>query len=114
MTGNEPVERVRVVLAGSSPDPGGVVLARALRDAGTEVVHSDRAQTVEQLVENVVQEDADAVGLIGADPATTARLAGRLADRGAGDVVVLPAGADPGEVVRGLRNSLGRPGPLAG
>ena len=57
-------ERIRVVVAepGHDGDRTAEVLARALRDAGMEVVYTGLHQTPEQLVETVVQEDADAVG----------------------------------------------------
>ena len=72
-------ERIRVVVAGPGPaDEARVaeILARALRDAGVEVVYTDRPQTPEQLVATVVQEDADAVGVVvaGSDASPVARL----------------------------------------
>ena len=90
-------ERIRVVIAGPGPDGGdmmAVVVARALRDAGMEVVYTDRPQAPEQLAATVVQEDADAVGVLVAGGGTTpiARLLGLLADRGIDDVVVFAGG----------------------
>jgi methylmalonyl-CoA mutase C-terminal domain/subunit len=91
-------ERIRVVIAGPGPDGGdraAEVVARALRDAGMEVVYTDRPQAPEQLAATVVQEDADAVGVLVAegDPTPVARLVGLLADRGVEDVLVF-AGED--------------------
>ena len=59
-------ERIRVVIAKpglDGHDRGAKIVARALRDAGMEVVYTGLHQTPEQIVETVVQEDADAVGL---------------------------------------------------
>ena len=90
-------ERIRVVIAGPGPDGGdrtAEVVARALRDAGMEVVYTDRPQAPEQLAATVVQEDADAVGVLvaGGDAAPLARLAGLLADGGSDDVAVFAGG----------------------
>lgn len=97
-------ERIRVVVAGpdrDGGDPTAEILARAMRDAGMEVVYTDRPYAPGQLVETVVQEDADAVGVVlpaGGDPAPPARLAGLLTERGVGDVLlfVLADGVPPG------------------
>jgi methylmalonyl-CoA mutase C-terminal domain/subunit len=94
-------ERIRVVVATPGDDgedraPGTV--ARGLRDAGMEVVHAGRS-TLEQLVDTVVQEDADAVGLLvlPADPAALlTRLAALLGEHGVDDVVVFACGAGNG------------------
>ena len=119
--GDGPAERIRLVIAGQGPDAGAAVLARALRDAGMEVVYTDRQQTADELVETVVQEDADAIGLVGPDAALLARLAGLLqaddavvfavgvrpdADRPA-PAQLFPPGADPGQVVGWLRGRAG-------
>jgi methylmalonyl-CoA mutase C-terminal domain/subunit len=91
-------ERIRVVVAtdGDDADRAATVVARCLRDAGTEVVHAGRLSP-EALAATVVQEDADAVGLCcsGPDaPALRARLAAVLADRGVDDVLLFTCGAD--------------------
>jgi methylmalonyl-CoA mutase C-terminal domain/subunit len=73
-------------------------VARALRDAGMEVVYTGLHQTPEQIVETVVQEDADAVGLSvlsGAHMTLFARLAELLGERGIDDVVVFGGGIIP-------------------
>ncbi len=95
------VERIRVVIAKpglDGHDRGAKVVARALRDAGMEVVYTGLHQTPEQIVETVVQEDADAVGLSvlsGAHMTLFARLAELLHERGIDDVVVFGGGIIP-------------------
>jgi methylmalonyl-CoA mutase C-terminal domain/subunit len=93
-------ERIRVVISGPGPADAGrgaEILARTLRDAGVEVVYTDRPQEPAQLVATVVQEDADAVGIVlaGDDEAPARRVRELLADRGIDDVLVF-AGADVG------------------
>lgn len=91
-------ERIRVVIAGPGPDADAdrvaEILARAMRDAGMEVVYTDRPQRSEQLVATVVQEDADAVGIVvaGDDGAPVDRLVAGLAERGIDDVLVFAGG----------------------
>ena len=91
-------ERTRVVVAtdGDDADHAATVVARCLRDAGTEVVRTGRLSP-EALAATAVQEDADAVGLCcsGPDaPALRARLTAVLADRGVDDVLLLTCSAD--------------------
>ena len=94
-------ERIRVVIAKpglDGHDRGVKVVARALRDAGMEVVYTGLHQTPEQIVETVVQEDADAVGLSvlsGAHMTLFARLTELLRERGVDDVVVFGGGIIP-------------------
>jgi methylmalonyl-CoA mutase C-terminal domain/subunit len=96
-------ERIRVVIAKpglDGHDRGAKVVARALRDAGMEVVYTGLHQTPEQIVETVVQEDADAVGLSvlsGAHMTLFARLAELMQERGIDDVVVFGGGIIPDE-----------------
>ena len=96
-------ERIRVVIAKpglDGHDRGAKIVARALRDAGMEVVYTGLHQTPEQIVETVVQEDADAVGLSvlsGAHMTLFARLAELLGERGIDDVVVFGGGIIPDE-----------------
>jgi methylmalonyl-CoA mutase C-terminal domain/subunit len=98
-------ERIRVVIAKpglDGHDRGAKVVARALRDAGMEVVYTGLHQTPEQIVETVVQEDADAVGLSvlsGAHMTLFARLTELLRERGIDDVVVFGGGIIPAEDV---------------
>ena len=96
-------ERIRVVVAKpglDGHDRGAKVVARALRDAGMEVVYTGLHQTPEQIVETVVQEDADAVGLSvlsGAHMTLFDRLMELMRERGADDVVVFGGGIVPDE-----------------
>jgi methylmalonyl-CoA mutase C-terminal domain/subunit len=96
-------ERIRVVIGKpglDGHDRGAKVVARALRDAGMEVVYTGLHQTPEQIVETVIQEDADAVGLSvlsGAHMTLFARLAELLAEREIDDVVVFGGGIIPEE-----------------
>jgi methylmalonyl-CoA mutase C-terminal domain/subunit len=96
-------ERIRVVIAKpglDGHDRGAKIVARALRDAGMEVVYTGLHQTPEQIVETVVQEDADAVGLSilsGAHMTLFARLAELMGQRGIDDVVVFGGGIIPDE-----------------
>jgi len=94
-------ERIRIVIAKpglDGHDRGVKVVARALRDAGMEVVYTGLHQTPEQIVETVVQEDADAVGLSvlsGAHMTLFARLTELLREREIDDVVVFGGGIIP-------------------
>ena len=94
-------ERIRVVIAKpglDGHDRGAKIVARALRDAGMEVVYTGLHQTPEQIVETVIQEDADAVGLSvlsGAHLTLFARLAELMDERGVDDVVVFGGGIIP-------------------
>jgi methylmalonyl-CoA mutase, C-terminal domain len=96
-------ERIRVVIGKpglDGHDRGAKVVARALRDAGMEVVYTGLHQTPEQIVETVVQEDADAVGLSvlsGAHMTLFKRLAELMAERQVDDVVVFGGGIIPDE-----------------
>ncbi|MCA0146143.1 cobalamin B12-binding domain-containing protein [Blastococcus sp. LR1] len=98
-------ERIRVVIAKpglDGHDRGAKVVARALRDAGMEVVYTGLHQTPEQIIETVVQEDADAVGLSvlsGAHMTLFARLAELMRERGIDDVVVFGGGIIPADDV---------------
>ncbi len=94
-------ERYRVVVAKpglDGHDRGAKVVARALRDAGFEVIYTGLHQTPEQIVETAIQEDADAVGLSchsGAHMTLFPRVVQLLRERGAGDVVVFGGGIIP-------------------
>lgn len=79
-------------------DRGAKVVARALRDAGMEVVYTGLHQTPEQIVEAAIQEDADAVGLSvlsGAHMTLFAKVMDLLAQRDASDIVVFGGGIIP-------------------
>jgi methylmalonyl-CoA mutase, C-terminal domain len=89
-------------------DRGAKVVARALRDAGYEVIYTGLHQTPEQVVEAAIQEDVDAVGLSihsGAHMTLFPRIASMLRDRGAGDVVVFGGGIIPKEDIPALREA---------
>jgi isobutyryl-CoA mutase small subunit len=94
-------ERIRVVVAKpglDGHDRGAKVVARALRDAGMEVIYTGLHQTPEQIVETVIQEDADCVGLSilsGAHMTLFRRLTRLLAEREVTDVVVFGGGIIP-------------------
>jgi methylmalonyl-CoA mutase, C-terminal domain len=94
-------ERIRIVVAKpglDGHDRGAKVVARALRDAGMEVIYTGLHQTPEQIVETVIQEDADCVGLSvlsGAHMTLFARLMQLLKERDATDVVVFGGGIIP-------------------
>ncbi|SEF16981.1 cobalamin B12-binding domain-containing protein [Jiangella alba] len=80
-------------------DRGAKVVARALRDAGVEVIYTGLHQTPEQIVEAAIQEDADAVGLSilsGAHMTLFKRVLELLAERDARDIVVFGGGIIPG------------------
>jgi methylmalonyl-CoA mutase C-terminal domain/subunit len=93
--------RIRVVVAKpglDGHDRGAKVVARALRDAGMEVIYTGLHQTPEQVVETTIQEDADAVGLSvlsGAHMTLFRRVVELLHERGADDVVVFGGGIIP-------------------
>ena len=101
--------RIRVVVAKpglDGHDRGAKVVARALRDAGMEVVYTGLHQTPEQIVETALQEDADCIGLSvlsGAHLTLFARVMELLAERGADDVVVFGGGIIPKEDMEQLR-----------
>ena len=79
-------------------DRGAKIIARALRDAGMEVIYTGLHQTPEQIVETVIQEDADAVGLSllsGAHMTLFPRVIDALRERGADDVLVFGGGIIP-------------------
>jgi methylmalonyl-CoA mutase C-terminal domain/subunit len=93
--------RIRVVVAKpglDGHDRGAKVVARALRDAGMEVIYTGLHQTPEQIVETAIQEDADAVGLSvlsGAHMTLFRRVTELLGEREAGDIVVFGGGIIP-------------------
>ncbi len=101
--------RIRVVVAKpglDGHDRGAKVVARALRDAGMEVVYTGLHQTPEQIVETAVQEDADLIGLSvlsGAHLTLFARVVELLRERGAEDVVVFGGGIIPEDDIALLR-----------
>src|SRR5258708_30168243 len=95
--------RIRVVVAKpglDGHDRGVKIVARAVRDAGMEVIYSGLHQTPEQIVETALQEDADAIGLSilsGAHMTLFARVIELLAERDAADIVVFGGGIIPAD-----------------
>ena len=93
--------KIRVVIAKvglDGHDRGAKIIARALRDAGMEVIYTGLHQTPEQIVETAIQEDADAVGvslLSGAHMTLVPRILDLLRENGAEDVIVLLGGTIP-------------------
>jgi len=100
---------VRVVVAKpglDGHDRGAKIVARALRDAGFEVIYTGLHQTPEQIVTTAVQEDADAIGLSvlsGAHNYLFTRVLELLKERGAEDVVVFGGGIIPPEDIAALK-----------
>lgn len=87
-------------------DRGAKVVARALRDAGHEVIYTGLHQTPEQIVETAIQEDADLIGLSvlsGAHMTLFRRLLELLAQREASDIAVFGGGIVPEEDIEPLR-----------
>ena len=101
--------KIRVVVAKpglDGHDRGAKIIARALRDAGMEVIYTGLHQTPEQIVETVIQEDADAVGisiLSGAHMTLVPRIMALLREQGAEDVLVVVGGTIPNEDVAELQ-----------
>src|SRR5439155_7996720 len=95
--------KIRVVIAKpglDGHDRGAKIIARALRDAGMEVIYTGLHQTPEQIVETAIQEDADAVGisiLSGAHMTLVPRILDGLKENGAEDVLVVVGGTIPKE-----------------
>ena len=99
------MERIRIVVGKpglDGHDRGAKIVARALRDAGHEVIYTGLHQTPEQIVETAIQEDADLIGLSvlsGAHMTLFKRLVELLAERDASDIVVFGGGIIPEEDV---------------
>ena len=101
--------KIRVVVAKpglDGHDRGAKIIARALRDAGMEVIYTGLHQTPEQIVETVLQEDADAVGLSilsGAHMTLVPRVVELLREQEAGDIVVVVGGTIPARDIPELK-----------
>ena len=95
--------KIRVVIAKpglDGHDRGAKIIARALRDAGMEVIYTGLHQTPEQIAETAIQEDADAVGisiLSGAHMTLVPKILELLRESGAEDVLVVVGGTIPTE-----------------
>jgi methylmalonyl-CoA mutase C-terminal domain/subunit len=104
-----PERPVRVVVAKpglDGHDRGAKIVARALRDAGFEVIYTGLHQTPEQIVATAIQEDVDAIGLSvlsGAHNYLFKRVIELLQEKGAGDVVVFGGGIIPPADVEALK-----------
>jgi methylmalonyl-CoA mutase, C-terminal domain len=102
------VSSIRVVIAKpglDGHDRGAKVVARALRDAGVEVIYTGLHQTAEQIVAAALQEDADAIGLSvlsGAHMTQFRRVLELLAERGASDITVFGGGIIPDQDIAEL------------
>ncbi|MDQ3720469.1 MAG: cobalamin B12-binding domain-containing protein [Actinomycetota bacterium] len=101
--------KIRVVVAKpglDGHDRGAKIIARALRDAGMEVIYTGLHQTAEQIVETVLQEDANAVGLSilsGAHMTLVPKIAGLLKEQSAEDVVLVVGGTIPKDDIAELK-----------
>src|SRR3954454_4782491 len=101
--------KIRVVVAKpglDGHDRGAKIIARALRDAGMEVIYTGLHQTPEQIVETVIQEDADAVGLSilsGAHMTLVPRIVDLLSQQGVDDVLVTVGGTIPADDIAPLK-----------
>src|SRR4051794_40579875 len=102
-------KKIRVVVAKpglDGHDRGAKIIARALRDAGMEVIYTGLHQTPELIVETVIQEDADAVGLSilsGAHMTLVPKVVELLKAQGADDVLVTVGGTVPGDDIEELK-----------
>ena len=104
------MDKIRVLIAKpglDGHDRGAMVVARALRDAGMEVIYTGLRQTPEMIAESALQEDVDAVGLSilsGAHMALVPRVIELLREQGQQDVAVLLGGIIPDEDVGPLKD----------
>jgi methylmalonyl-CoA mutase C-terminal domain/subunit len=105
----EQTRKIRVVVAKpglDGHDRGAKIIARALRDAGMEVIYTGLHQTPEQIVETVIQEDAHAVGLSilsGAHMTLVPRIVELLKNEGAEDVILVVGGTIPNDDIPELK-----------
>ncbi|CAN5564359.1 cobalamin B12-binding domain-containing protein [soil metagenome] len=103
-------KKIRVVVAKpglDGHDRGAKIIARALRDAGMEVIYTGLHQTPEQIVETVIQEDADAIGLSilsGAHMTLVPKIVELLEEQDAGDVLVTVGGTIPADDIEELKS----------
>ena len=101
--------KIRVLVAKpglDGHDRGAKIIARALRDAGFEVIYTGLHQTPEQIVATAVQEDVDAIGLSvlsGAHNYLFPRVMELLAEKGADDIAVFGGGIIPAEDIEALK-----------
>jgi methylmalonyl-CoA mutase C-terminal domain/subunit len=106
---NEHTIRVLVAKPGlDGHDRGAKIVARALRDAGMEVIYTGLRQTAEQIASAAVQEDVDAIGisiLSGAHNTIIPRICALLRAEGMNDVLVVVGGIIPDEDIAGLKQA---------
>ena len=101
--------KLRIVIAKpglDGHDRGAKIVARALRDAGFEVIYTGLHQTPEQIVETAIQEDADGVGLSlhsGAHMTLFPKVARLLREHGAGEIMLFGGGIIPAEDIPKLQ-----------
>ena len=106
-----PDRRIRVLVAKpglDGHDRGAKIVARALRDAGMEVIYTGLRQTPEQIATAALQEDVDAIGisiLSGAHNTILPRISELLRAQGMDDVLVVVGGIIPDEDIPGLKRS---------
>jgi len=106
----ESARKIRIVVAKpglDGHDRGAKIIARALRDAGMEVIYTGLHQTPEQIVETVIQEDADAVGLSilsGAHMTLVPSIVELLKEQGIDDVLVTVGGTIPNDDIAPLKD----------
>jgi len=105
----KPPIRVLVAKPGlDGHDRGAKVIARALRDAGMEVIYTGLRQTPEMIVTAAIQEDVDCIGLSilsGAHNVIVPRIAQLLQEKGAGDILLVAGGTIPEEDYARLKQS---------
>src|SRR3954449_12775417 len=110
MSAQSTSQKIRVVVAKpglDGHDRGAKIIARALRDAGMEVIYTGLHQTPEQIAETVIQEDADAVGLSilsGAHMTLVPKVVELLKEQGAEDVIVTVGGTIPADDIPELKS----------
>lgn len=103
--------KIRVLIAKpglDGHDRGAKIVARALRDAGMEVIYTGLHQTPEQIVETAIQEDVDFIGLSclsGAHMTLFPKITGLLKEKGAEDILVTGGGIIPEEDIPLLKKS---------
>jgi methylmalonyl-CoA mutase, C-terminal domain len=109
MSASSTTQKIRVVVAKpglDGHDRGAKIIARALRDAGMEVIYTGLHQTPEQIVETVIQEDADAIGLSilsGAHMTLVPRIVELLREQGVDDVLLTVGGTIPADDIPELK-----------
>jgi len=106
---SRPPIRVLVAKPGlDGHDRGAKIIARALRDAGMEVIYTGLRQTPERIVSAAIQEDVDCIGLSilsGAHNVIVPRIAALLHEQNAGDILLIVGGTIPEEDVTGLKQN---------